>query len=71
MRDTSAEAAGAQLDAQRALGAAGRFRVAVEMSELTRELACAGLRARRPDLAPNELRRELVRLLYGVEVPLP
>lgn len=69
--DTSSEAAAVQLEAQRRLGVAGRFRVATEMSEFTRELARSGLRTRRADLDGAELRRELVRLLYGLEVPTP
>ena len=69
--DTSSDAARIQLDAQRRLGVAGRFRLAVEMSEFTRELAQSGLRARRSDLDARQLRRELLRLLYGIEVPTP
>ena len=68
--DTTAEAAAVQLEAQRRLGVAGRFRVAVQMSELTRRLARAGLRDRRPDLAEQEVDRELIRQLYGVRVPV-
>ena len=63
--DTTAEAASVQTQAQRGLGVAGRFRTAVEMSELTRQLASAGLRSRRPDLSEHELQFELLRQLYG------
>jgi hypothetical protein len=44
--DTTAEAALVQTQAQRRLGVAGRFRIAIEMSELTRQLARAGLIAK-------------------------
>jgi hypothetical protein len=71
MLDTTDSAARVQLDAQRRLGLAGRFRVTVEMSEFTRELAQAGLRARRPHLGERELRLELLRQLYGFEVHGP
>lgn len=65
--DTTAEAASVQTQAQRRLGVAGRFRAALEMSELTRRLARAGLHARRPELNERELELELVRQLYGFE----
>jgi hypothetical protein len=58
--DTTAEAAAFQTEVHRRIGASGRFRVAVEMSELARNLAVAGLRARRPALNEIELRRELL-----------
>jgi hypothetical protein len=67
--DTTAEAAALQMEHRR-LGSNGRFRAAVEMSELVRELATAGLRARRPDLNDVEIRRELIRQLYDVRVPV-
>jgi hypothetical protein len=69
--DTRPDAAAVQLDAQRRLGNAGRFRVATEMSEFARELARNGLRSRRPDLSEPELRREFLRALYRLEVPNP
>ena len=69
--DTSSDAAAVQLEAQRRLGVGGRFRVAAEMSEFTRELTRSGLRKRRADLDGPQLRRELLRLLYGLEVPTP
>jgi hypothetical protein len=71
MLDTAADVAQVQLDAQRRLGLAGRFRITVEMSEFARDLARAGLRARRPGLSERELRLELVRQLYGFEVTRP
>jgi hypothetical protein len=60
-----AEAALVQTEAQRRLGVSGRFRIAVEMSELTRQLARAGLRARHPEIREDCLDKELVRELYG------
>ena len=67
--DTTAEASGVQMAVQRRLGGVGRFRVAVEMSELARKLAAAGLRTRRPDLNEGQIRRELIRELYGFRIP--
>jgi hypothetical protein len=64
-RDTTKEAAALQLEIHRKLGPEGRLKLAIEMSELTRALAMAGLRKRRPDLGPDELHRELILQLYG------
>lgn len=71
MLDTNADAAAVQLDAQRRLGIAGRFRVAADMSEFARKLARNGLRSRRPELSESDLNRELIRALYGLEVTRP
>lgn len=46
--------------------AAQRLRLALEMSESLRNIALAGLRARRPDLSASELSRELLRIMYGL-----
>jgi len=67
--DTTAEAAAVQMQVHRRLGGVGRFRAAVEMSELARDLAAAGLRARRPDLNEDGIRRELIRQLYDFRIP--
>ena len=67
--DTTAEAATVQTEAQRRLGGVGRFRAAVQMSELARALAAAGLRARRPELNEKQLQRELIQQLYDLRVP--
>jgi hypothetical protein len=42
-----------------------RLHLAIEMSESLRQIALAGLRSRRPDLDPNGLSRELLRIMYG------
>ena len=64
-RDTSAAAAAIQDQAHARLGPAGRFRLAMQMSELTHELAKAGVRQAHPELTEAEVVRELVRILYG------
>jgi hypothetical protein len=68
--DTSPEAAAIQQEIFRRMTAAGRLRLALEMSESMRNVALAGLRSRRPDLSTEELSRELMRLMYGF-VPEP
>jgi len=63
--DTSEKAARIQEELHDKLGPEGRIRLAIEMSDLAREFAVAGLRAQRPELTEPELMRELVRVLYG------
>lgn len=65
-RDTSPKAAAIQDRLHDALGPEGRFRLAMQMSELAREFAKAGLRERSPGLTEDEVGRELVATLYGV-----
>ena len=47
-----------------------RLELAFEMSELTRELALAGIRTRHSDWTEAECRRELLRYTFAPE-PLP
>jgi len=54
----------------RAMTTEQRLQMALEMSESMRNVALAGLRSRRPDLDPDGLSRELLRIMYGF-VPLP
>jgi hypothetical protein len=67
-RDTSAEAAAIQEEAYRRIGPEGRFNVAVELTNVTRELARAGIRTRHPDFTPEQVSRELTRYLYGLTI---
>jgi hypothetical protein len=68
-RDTTPAAAAIQQEAYRRLGPAGRFRVAMELSDFTRSLAEAGLRRRHPEMSSEEITRLLVEVLYGVSEP--
>ncbi len=64
-RDTSEKAATIAADANRALGAERRFEQALELSDLLREMAKAGLRARHPEYSDEELIRALTVQLHG------
>ena len=64
-RDTSAKAAAIQERLHDALGPAGRFELAMQMSELAREFAKAGVRKTNPDMTEREVLNELARLFYG------
>jgi hypothetical protein len=68
--DTSPEAAAIQQEIFRRMSTAERLRMALEMSESMRNVALAGLRSRCPELNPEELSRELMRIMYGF-VPRP
>ena len=67
-KDTTSEAAAVQTEVHRRIGARGRFQLAIEMSELSRNLAAVGLRARRPDLDEAGAAIELIRQLYDVDL---
>lgn len=62
--DTTPAAAAIQQQAYRALGNAGRLKLALELSDLTRAFAIAGVRQRNPDITPEEAHRKLAELLY-------
>jgi len=62
--DTSAAAAQLHEDAYRALGLAGRLRIALELSDLTHALATAGIRRRHPGISDEDARKKLAELLY-------
>jgi len=67
--DTSPEASTVQRDIFCRMTTAERLRLALEMSESMRNIALAGLRSRRPELDAGGLRRELMRVLYGIVTP--
>ena len=64
--DTSEKAASVEAELNRALGPAGRFVQAMELSDFLREMAKTGLRARHPDLVETDLVRTLTIQLHGV-----
>jgi len=63
--DTSAAAAELHEQSIRALGIAGRLRVALELSDFTHALAVRGIRRRNPQLSDEDARRLLAEKLYG------
>lgn len=64
-RDTSAKAAAIQAALHDKLGPEGRFHLAMRMSELAREFARAGVRARHPDYTDEQIFHEIVKSFYG------
>jgi hypothetical protein len=66
--DTTPVAAEIQREVWRRLGAAGRVRTAMQMSEDIRSVTLAGLRTRHGSREAHALRAELIRLVYGVDV---
>lgn len=63
--DTSPEAAAVQREAIRRMTPEERVRTAVRMSEEARRLTLDGLRHRYPDASEAELRRVMLRRVYG------
>ena len=65
LSDTSPEAVRAQVEAQRRLGGAQRFRTTCMMSQSLRELALARIRSTHPELDERGVLDELLAELYG------
>ena len=68
--DTSPEAEQVQLEIYRKMSGAQRLLLAFEISELTRALARAGVRADHPEWDDKQVDRELLRVAFFPE-PLP
>jgi hypothetical protein len=64
-RDTSLAAHEAQMECYRRMTPAARVAAAAEMSEDTRAIAAAGIRARHPTYSGTEVRHALLRLVLG------
>ncbi len=63
--DTTPEAALLHEQSYRELGLAGRFKIALELSDFTHALATAGIRQRHPEYTDEDARRELAEVLFG------
>ena len=63
-RDTTPDAAAMQEESYRQMGPSGRFHVAVELSNVVRELARAGLRKRHPEYTAEQVSRQLAWHIY-------
>lgn len=70
MSDTSPEAAAVQFSIYRRMTDLQRLQIAIEMSNLVREIALTRLRSEHPDWADWQLKLELVRYAFG-DQPLP
>jgi hypothetical protein len=63
--DTSPKMSEAQLRLYREIGEIGRARIAVEMSDLLRDLAIAGVRNRHPEYDEEQVSAEVLAVFYG------
>jgi hypothetical protein len=66
--DTSVGARRVQIEALRRLDGPTRLRMALRMSDDSREITVAGIRHRHPDWTDEDVHRELLRLLLGREL---
>jgi hypothetical protein len=57
------------MDRYRELGASGRSRIAVEISDAVRETSLAAIRRRHPDYSDAEVSRLFVKVVYGIDLP--
>lgn len=63
--DTTREAARVQRQVLAGKTASERASIALQMSELMRQLVIDGIRLRHPDIPSDELRRRLIERLHG------
>ena len=63
--DTSPKAAAVQLQLYRAAGPARRVQIAVELSDVVRELALEGIHRRHPEYSEREVAQAFLAMLYG------
>lgn len=70
MRDTTPEAAALQTKVHRALASADRLSMAIQMSNMTRELSMTRIRREHPDWSELAVKRELLRYAFESK-PLP
>jgi len=47
-----------------------RLRIALELSEELRNIALSGVRSRHPEMSEEELKFELMRIMYGFVAPV-
>jgi hypothetical protein len=71
MRDTSPEADAIQIAVLRRMSGARRLLLACQLSDSTRSLALARLRARHPGLSQRELVKRLLRELFPLRALPP
>ena len=65
LADTAPEARRRQLAVYRSMSPERKVEIALAMSEEARQLSMDGIRARKPHLDDEGVRRELLRLLHG------
>jgi hypothetical protein len=68
LNDTAPDVRRAQESTWRRLGAEGRVRLMLQLSDELREVALAGIRRREPDLTETQARGRLLRTLLGDEL---
>jgi hypothetical protein len=66
-KDTSPTAAEVQYEAYRRLGSVGRFYVAAQLTNVTREMARAGIRKRHPEYTPEQVSEQLAWYIYRIK----
>ncbi len=67
-RDTSEEAAAAQLEVYRRMTPEARLQVALELTEMSRQLPADGIRARHPEYSDEQVRLAMIRVWLTPEL---
>jgi hypothetical protein len=63
--DTTPQAAAVQLQLYRAVGPTRRVQIAVELSDVVRQLSLDGIRRRHPEYSEREVAQSFLALVYG------
>lgn len=67
-RDTSEEAMAAQLEVYRRMTPEARLQVALELTEMSRQLLADGIRARHPEYSEEQVRLAMIRVWLTPEL---
>jgi hypothetical protein len=64
-KDTTIDTAKAQLAALKRIGAEGRLRMTIELSDNIRDITISGIRKRHPEYSEDMVAKALIKCLHG------
>jgi hypothetical protein len=67
-KDTTLEAEKVQIAVLKKIGAEGRFRMTIELSDNIRDITMSGIRKRQPGYSEDMVTKALIRYLHGEAV---
>lgn len=67
-KDTSLDTEKAQLAVLKRIGAAGRLRMAIQLSDNIRDITMSGIRQRHPEYSEDMVTKALIKYLHGAAV---
>ena len=67
-QDTTLETEKVQLAVLKKIGAEGRFRMTIELSENIRDITVSGIRTRHPEFSEDMVKKTIIRYMHGESV---